>query len=114
MGRSGRPWWSIQPIRSCLCGRTRCLAGAGAGFEFVTEPLAARYEPGRPARRPNILLVGMDGVNADHLSVYGYDRATSPSLAQLARDALVFTNAYSNAANTGGALTAMLTGRLPD
>lgn len=90
-----------------------CLAGAGAGFEFVTEPLAARYEPGRPARRPNILLVGMDGVNADHLSVYGYHRATSPSLAQLARDALVFTNAYSNAANTGGALTAMLTGRLP-
>ena len=89
------------------------VAGAGAAVEFVSEPLAARPEPGRPTRRPNILLVGVDGVSAEHLSVYGYGRPTSPSLEALARDARVFTNAYSNAANTGGALTAILTGRLP-
>jgi arylsulfatase A-like enzyme len=89
------------------------VAGAGTVVEFVSEPLAPRQEPGRPLRRPNILLVGIDGVNADHLSVYGYGRPTSPSLEVLARDALVFTNAYSNAANTAGALTAILTGRLP-
>jgi hypothetical protein len=63
--------------------------------------------------RPDILLIGMDGVNAEHLSLYGYKRETSPSLTELADDALVFTNAYSNAGNTGGSLTAILTGRLP-
>jgi arylsulfatase A-like enzyme len=89
------------------------VAGAGAAVEFMREPIAARQEPGRPTRRPNILLVGIDGVSADHLSVYGYGRPTSPSLETLAREARVFTNAYSNAANTGGALTAILTGRLP-
>jgi arylsulfatase A-like enzyme len=83
---------------------------------FTGEQIAgleALSTAARPARPPNVLLIGIDGVNAEHLSLYGYSRDTSPVLASLARDALVFTNAYSNAANTGGALTAILTGRLP-
>ena len=88
------------------------MAGVGAAIEIMAVPAVSQAR-GRPARLPNILMVGMDGVNADHLSVYGYGRPTTPALTGLALDALVFTNAYSNAGNTGAALTAILTGRLP-
>jgi arylsulfatase A-like enzyme len=45
--------------------------------------------------QPNVLLVVMDTVRADHLSVYGYERDTTPHLKQLAQDSAVFTTAIS-------------------
>jgi arylsulfatase A-like enzyme len=90
------------------------LAAAGAALTGRREaprenaPMAAGV-----AGRPNILLLGSDGVEARHLSLYGYPRETTPFLADLAREALVFDNAYSNAGNTGGSVTSILTGRLP-
>lgn len=65
------------------------------------------------AALPNILLLGFDGVNATHMSVYGYERATTPKIDALAGDALVVENAFSNAGATGGSLAAVLTSRLP-
>jgi len=62
--------------------------------------------------RPNIILLGLDGVNAAHLSIYGYKRDTTPHLAELAGNALVAENAFANAGKTGGSLTSLLTGKL--
>ncbi len=71
--------------------------------------------PGRrmPRRTPNIVLIGLDGVDASHLSAYGYRRKTSPFLEELRPRSLIMENAYSNACCTLGATTALLTGRLP-
>jgi arylsulfatase A-like enzyme len=68
---------------------------------------------GQETERPNILLIGSDGVDADHMSVYGAPRATTPLLESLARESLVFDNAFPNASSTGGSVTSILTGRLP-
>ena len=65
------------------------------------------------AARPNILFLGIDGVDARYLSAYGYHRPTSPFLEQFGRDALFFENAFSNATRTHGSLVTLLTGRLP-
>ena len=62
---------------------------------------------------PNILFLGIDGVDAALTSAYGYDRQTTPFLEELARDSLLFENAFSNASRTHGALVTLLTGRLP-
>lgn len=62
---------------------------------------------------PNIILLGSDGVDAGHMSVYGYIRDTTPNITELAQNALVAENAFSNSANTGGSLTSLLTGKLP-
>jgi arylsulfatase A-like enzyme len=43
----------------------------------------------------NILLISLDTVRADHLSVYGYDRNTTPFLEDFAQDCLVYEQAYS-------------------
>jgi Sulfatase len=63
--------------------------------------------------RPNIILLGLDGVNATHMSLYGYERDTTPNLSKLSENALVAENAFSNAGKTGGSLTSLLTGKLP-
>lgn len=65
------------------------------------------------AELPDIILLGFDGVNATHMSVYGYDRTTTPNIEALAGSALVAENAFSNSGATGGSLAALLTGRLP-
>jgi len=65
------------------------------------------------AELPNIILFGVDGVNARNMSAYGYERETTPNIAVLANEALIAENAFSNSGNTGGSLTSLLTGRLP-
>lgn len=60
---------------------------------------------------PNIVLITGDGVNADHLSVYGYERNTSPRLLELSEYSLIAENAFSNSGNTAGSITSMLTSK---
>ncbi len=60
---------------------------------------------------PNILLIGSDGLNASNLSVYGYERETTPVLNELAKTSLVAENAFTNASHSSGSVTSMLTGK---
>jgi arylsulfatase A-like enzyme len=48
-----------------------------------------------PAGKPNILLITLDTVRADHLSLYGYGRPTTPNLVQFAKESVRYTNAFS-------------------
>jgi hypothetical protein len=66
-----------------------------------------------PASQPNILILGIDGVDATSLSAYGYERDTSPYLSILKGESLFFENAFSNVGRTHGSLVSLLTGRLP-
>ena len=65
-----------------------------------------------PADRPNVVLLVMDTQRADHLSVYGYSRPTSPRLAQLATQGWLFDNAIASAPWTLPSHATMMTGRL--
>jgi arylsulfatase A-like enzyme len=62
---------------------------------------------------PNILLITSDGVNADHMSVYGYERDTTPRLRQLAQSALVAENAFPNSGRSAGSIVSLYTGKYP-
>ena len=44
---------------------------------------------------PNVILISLDTVRADHLSVYGYPRSTTPNLERLAEEGLVFEQAFT-------------------
>lgn len=65
------------------------------------------------AERPNVLLITLDTVRADHLSMEGYDRPTAPILAGLARAGFRFERAYSPMPATGPAHSTLMTGRFP-
>jgi arylsulfatase A-like enzyme len=62
---------------------------------------------------PNIVWVVWDTVRADHLSLYGYSKPTTPHLDMWARGARVFENCTSTAGSTIPSHASMFTGLLP-
>jgi arylsulfatase A-like enzyme len=65
----------------------------------------------RKKRRPNIVLLGVDSLRADHMSCYGYDRLTTPHLDQFAAEGTLFEKNYSAHIPTTSAYSSMLTGQ---
>src|SRR5688572_24390323 len=61
----------------------------------------------------NVLLVVVDTLRADRLSLYGYHRPTSPHLDAFAREGVTFLNARSPAGCTFPSVNALLTSREP-
>lgn len=64
----------------------------------------------RRKRRPNILLIGVDSLRADHMSGYGYHRLTTPHIDRFAREGALFENTFSAHIPTTSAYGSMLTG----
>ena len=62
---------------------------------------------------PNIILISVDTLRADHLGFYGYERDTSPRLDRLASESLIFESAFAPAPWTLPSHAAMLTGVHP-
>jgi arylsulfatase A-like enzyme len=62
---------------------------------------------------PNVILVAFDTTRADHLSVYGYGRDTTPSLDRFTREAVLFERCYSQSNETLTAFASVFTSRFP-
>jgi arylsulfatase A-like enzyme len=63
----------------------------------------------RRADKPNVILYIIDGGGADYMSVYEYNRRTTPNLEQLAAEGAVFEHAYSTATWTKPSTTSFMT-----
>ena len=81
------------------------------GFAFHRPGEDVLASNPRPLQNPLIVVLIWDGARLDHCSAYGYGRATTPRLKQLARESLVFSNAYANATATTSAVRMLLSGR---
>ena len=57
----------------------------------------------------NVILITIDSLRADHLSCYGYQKATTPNLDELAKNGILFTQAFANAAGTAPSFPSILT-----
>ena len=62
-------------------------------------------------QRPDVLLLVIDTLRADHLSCYGYDRPTSPVIDALAERGALFTRASAQAPWTLPSMSSMWTSR---
>jgi arylsulfatase A-like enzyme len=80
--------WAFVALLACACG--------GAD--------------GERDGRPDILLISVDTLRADHLGCYGYERDTSPALDGLAAEGVLFTTATSSTSWTLPAHASMFTG----
>jgi arylsulfatase len=78
------------------------------------EPAAAEKRPDTPlgtaARKPDIVLITLDAARPHHFSCYGYHRKTTPNIDRLAKESLVFRNAFALVPNTRRSVPTMVTG----
>ena len=61
----------------------------------------------------NVLLITVDALRPDHMSVYGYEKDTTPHLKAFAKEAVVFDNAFATSAWTMPGVVSMFTGYYP-
>jgi arylsulfatase A-like enzyme len=92
--------------------RARDAARTGPFVTLLGLVLVLACGGERPTR-PNVLLISLDTLRADHLGCYGYERETSPFLDRLARESIVYERAFTPAAWTLIAHMTMLTGLFP-
>ncbi len=86
------------------------LALTTIGWQQVTERRALAGLPAAPAGAQNVLLLVLDTQRADHLSLYGYSRSTSPQLDAFARGAVRYDNAHSSSSWTLPSHASLFTG----
>ncbi len=102
--RATMPWVAVP-----------CALLAG-GFLIARDVRVSRLEAGLPPAGPhwpNVLFIVLDTVRADSVSLYGYERNTTPRLEALARSGVRFDNAIAPAPWTLPSHAAMFSGRLP-
>lgn len=87
--------WSVIMIL-VLCGSTHVAYGMS-----------------RPKDTLNIILITIDTLRADHLGCYGYDSIKTPHIDGLAKDGILFSNAYSPSPLTFPSHVSIMTGQYP-
>lgn len=86
--------------------------GVVHGGAWWSEHSAIRNLPAAQ-NAPNVLIVMVDTVRADHLSTFGYGRETDPNLRKLAARGVAFDSAYATSSWTLPSHVSILTGRFP-
>jgi len=101
-----RAW---RPVVLMACA----LGVAGFAWHPVAERISRAGLPPVGEAAPNVLLVVLDTLRADHVSAYGYARSTTPRLDGLAEHGVLFEQAFANSSWTLPSHASLLTGRLP-
>ena len=79
---------------------------------FLALLATACQPPEEPVPR-HVLFITIDTLRADHLSLYGYGRPTSPGLEAFAEGAVTFERAMAQWPKTGTSFASLFTGQYP-
>jgi arylsulfatase A-like enzyme len=86
---------------------------AGSSTDSPTEEAQRRAEGfrggGSAPGLPNVLLITVDTLRADHVGAYGYGRDTTPHIDRLAEEGALFRSCLSPAPNTHPSIASLLT-----
>lgn len=93
------------------------LAGLGSitsaiGLALWGSPIVHHKAVDAPRPGPNIILISLDTLRADHLGCYGYPLETSPNLDAFAKESFLFEHCYSTSSWTLPAHASVFTGLL--
>jgi arylsulfatase A-like enzyme len=103
---SGRKWERLTiPIK--ITALSLLLLVFSINVYLVTREIYAR-------QGPNIIILVIDCLRKDHVSCYGYNRETTPTIDSLAQTGWVFEQAYTNAAWTKPAIASVFTSLYPN
>lgn len=87
------------------------VAGAAGTRVWWQAPML--YTPTRSGDPPNVIVVALDTLRADHLNSYGHTRDTAPAIAAFAARGVVFAQAFSQAPWTLPSMVSIFTGLRP-
>jgi arylsulfatase A-like enzyme len=107
--------WSQSQVRLIFETRANDAPDGAPSSDSMLFPLWGNpvvSNQGEPDR-PNLILISIDCLRADHVGTYGYQRATTPSIDELAKEAVVFENAWSSSSWTIPSHMSILTGVSP-
>ena len=107
---SGGTVLGLTILGDLACAPSRNRRGSGQVQSRLRSLSGADPPPPDP---PNILFVVIDTLRADHVSSYGYERPTTPTIDRLAREGALFKMAVSTAPYTAPAHASLLTGLYP-
>jgi arylsulfatase A-like enzyme len=79
-----------------------CVAAGGVAHATVAETIS----------RPNVFLITIDTLRADHVHCYGYGPIKTPALDKLAKEGVRFAQAFTPSPITNASHTNILTGLL--
>lgn len=100
-------------LTATLLGISTVVAIIHFGFNSAGSGYDVSAETKKLKSKPNIILIGSDGLAADRMSVYGYSRDTTPFLREFAKTSLVAENAFANSGNTSGSVISYFTSKVP-
>jgi arylsulfatase A-like enzyme len=114
--RAGRPFEPMTRGAGLLAAFLALWVGFWVNLDSDT-PLQGPFSgtaAAASAARPNILLIVLDTVRADHLDLFGYERQTMPNLRRFAlKEAQSYTRTYSTGSWTLPSHASMFTGLYP-
>lgn len=100
---------TLRPaLKTLLLLSIAVLAALAAGWLSSTDRLADR-----DCTDCNLLIISIDTLRADRLSVYGYPRPTSPALEALAREGVLFEDFHYSGGGTLPSHMSMMTSLHP-
>jgi len=82
-------------------------------FGGETYAQAGKSDQTQTGSRPDVVLIVMDTVRADHLSMYGYPLDTTPNLKKLALDSTIYTHTSAASDITLTSHASLFTGMYP-
>ena len=89
------------------------IFAAVTGQKSLEERKAVARLPQAPPGAPNVVVVLVDTLRADHLSCYGYRQLATPNIDRNAEQGVLFENAFSTTSWTLPSHVSLLTGRYP-
>lgn len=112
--RVAAPWCTAVALLVFLGHAALPVLDRPSGLRRLPPP---GYVTGERPESPHVFLLVLDTVRADHLSIYGADRDTTPELdrwVQKRDNVVVYPQAYANGAWTVPSHATLFTGLLPN
>ena len=109
------PLDEVAGEEATLVFETEVLGGSAETYSLAVWSRPTVYAPARDTRRrPNVILLSIDTLRADHLTSYGHSRDTAPKLREwFEKDGVLFEETVAAATTTGPSHMTMFTSLVP-
>lgn len=76
-------------------------------FKFIDNELTHRIISSKSPKTPNIIIITVESLSADYLTMFGNKHGLTPNLDKIIKESLVFTNVYATGTRTVYGLSAI-------